>query len=94
MLEDLKQKLQQGQTLRLKIKVTPKSGHHEIGKIMADGTIKIKLKSAPENNKANEELIKLLSQYFQVSSKCITIKTGQTAALKIIKIQPKINPNY
>lgn len=46
----------------------------------------IKLKSLPKNNKANIELIKLLSKHFNVSQKNIKIKHGLTNKNKIVEV--------
>ena len=89
MLTEAKNRLQQGQKIILRIRVTPKSGKHEIGKMLEDGTVKIKLKSAPEQNKANQELIELLSDFFEVSRRNIMIISGATASLKLVAIHPK-----
>ena len=88
MLEELKKTLQSGQKIELHLKVTPKSGKHEISSIMSDGTIKAKLKSTPENNKANIELIELLSEYFNIHHSKIIIISGETSRQKTIHIQP------
>ncbi|HZL24799.1 MAG TPA: DUF167 domain-containing protein [Nitrososphaeraceae archaeon] len=48
--------------------------------------IKISLKSKPEQGKANQELLKLLSNYFQVSSDRIKIIQGIKSRKKIIYI--------
>lgn len=88
-LSELKNRLQKNKTLNLKIKVTPKSGKHEMSAIMSDGTVKIKLKSAPEQGKANQELIELLSNFFEVAEKNISISHGETSARKTVKIEPK-----
>ena len=48
--------------------------------------IKISLKSKPEQGKANKELLKLLSNYFQVSSDRIKIIQGIKSRKKIIYI--------
>lgn len=86
MLIDLKQRLLDEKTITLTIKVTPKSGKHEIAGIMANGNIKIKLKSAPEHGKANEELIELLSKYFGVPEKNIVLKIGKKSKGKVVTI--------
>ena len=88
MLDDLKKTLQSGQKIELHIKVNPKSGKHQIASIMSDGTIKIQLKSTPENNKANIELIELLSEYFNIHHSKISIISGETSRQKTIHIQP------
>jgi len=74
------------QKIILTVKVTPKSGRGEISKVLADGTLKIKLKSAPERGKANQELIRLLSDHFRVPQKNIRIIKGATSAFKKIEI--------
>lgn len=86
MLTDLKQQLLTQKIITLTIKVTPKSGKHEIAGIMANGRVKIKLKSAPEKGKANEELIELLSEYFGVPRKNIILKIGGKSKEKVVTI--------
>ena len=50
--------------MKLKIKVKPNSRKQEIIKISPE-EYKVFLKSPPENNQANIELVKLLSKYFK-----------------------------
>ena len=78
--------LQKEGSIILKIKVTPKSRKTEIANVLGDGTIKMKLTSVPEKNKANEELIKFLANIFEVSTDQIALLQGQTSRLKIVKI--------
>ncbi|MBU3912633.1 MAG: DUF167 domain-containing protein [Nanoarchaeota archaeon] len=47
----------------------------------------VDLKSLPENNKANIELINTLSKYFKISVREIRIKRGLTSKNKIIEIK-------
>ena len=63
----------------LKVKVVPNSPKSEV----LDGIIKVK--SPPENNKANIEIVKLLSKKYKVSSKDIKI-IGKTSRNKTIII--------
>ncbi len=88
MLTEMKKKLHNGEKIVIKVRVVPKSSKHEIGDIMADGSVKIKLRSAPEQSKANEELIELLSDFFEVSYQHIMIISGETARLKLVEIHP------
>ncbi|MCK4553021.1 DUF167 domain-containing protein [Candidatus Pacearchaeota archaeon] len=67
--------------MKIKIKVKPNSGKQEI--IKKDNFYLIKLKSPPENNKANIELLKLLKKYF---GKEVRIKRGFTSKNKIVEI--------
>jgi uncharacterized protein (TIGR00251 family) len=48
--------------------------------------IKISIKSKPEHGKANHELLKLLTKYFQVSPDKIRIIQGLKSRKKIVHI--------
>lgn len=71
--------------MKIKVKVKPNSRQQKIEQ-SDDGTWIVKLKSQPIDGKANQELIKLLAQYCQVTKKQITIKTGQTTKTKLVEI--------
>ena len=67
---------------RIKIKVKPSSSKQSIEK---DGdTYLVNVKSPPENNKANIELIKLLEKYFK---KSVRIKMGFKGKNKIVEVE-------
>ena len=68
--------------MKIKIRVRPNSGRREIVKI--DEGYVVYLKSAPEKNKANAELINLLRRYF---NKPVKLKSGLTSKNKIIEIK-------
>jgi uncharacterized protein (TIGR00251 family) len=70
----------------LTIKVVPKSREARYVETMADGTIKIRLKSAPEKGKANAELFAFLAESFKIESSDIKIISGHTDTRKLIKI--------
>jgi uncharacterized protein (TIGR00251 family) len=65
------------------VKVNPSSAKQEII-LESENNYKIYLKSPPEKNKANNELIKLLHKYFK---KEIVIKSGLTSKNKIVEIK-------
>ena len=73
----------------LRIKVIPKSAKSEVVEIMADEekTIKIRIKAVPEQGKANAELIRFLSRELDVPKENISILSGKTDHLKLIKIK-------
>jgi uncharacterized protein len=75
----------------LRIKVIPKSVKNEIVEIMEDAegeqTIKIRIKAIPEKGKANAELIKFLSKELEVHKEKISILSGKTEQLKLIKVK-------
>ncbi len=71
--------------MRIYIKVIPKASKNEIVKI-SEGEYKAKVTAAPENNKANEMLVKMLADYFNTSKSLVKIVGGKTARTKIIDI--------
>ena len=77
----------------LRVKVTPKSKQTELTGIIKENidgkeveTYRIRLKSAPEKGKANEELIKFLSKHFNIPKENFSIIGGKTDRIKLIKI--------
>ncbi|MBU2576249.1 MAG: DUF167 domain-containing protein [Nanoarchaeota archaeon] len=68
--------------MRLNINVQPNSGRQEIKKI-SDSEYKIFLKKSPEDNKANEELTKLLKKEFNKEAKIIK---GFISKNKVVEI--------
>lgn len=69
----------------LNIKVVPRSSRQQIIKLDLHH-YKIRLISAPEKGKANQELISLLADHFDVSPWRISIVNGHTSSQKLIKI--------
>jgi len=75
-----------GEKMIINVKVKPNSSKQEIENF-GGGRYLVYLKSTPENNKANIELINLLSKELGVPSNSIKIKFGQTSDKKIIEIR-------
>lgn len=69
--------------MKIEVKVKPNSGSSKIIKLLED-KYQVNLKATPNNNKANLELIKLLTRYFK---KDIKIVKGKTSKNKIIKVK-------
>lgn len=70
----------------MKIRVNVNANSKERKIIKKKERYKIKLKNRAKNNKANKELINLLSKYFNVSTANIKIKSGLSSRKKIIEI--------
>ena len=68
--------------MKLNIRAQPNSGRQEIKRI-SDKEYKVFLKKSPEDNKANEELVKLLSKEFKREVK---ILKGKTSKNKIVEV--------
>jgi uncharacterized protein len=71
--------------MRIYVKVVPKSSRNKIEKI-SEEEYKVRLTAPPVDGKANEMLIKILSEFFSVSKNCINIVGGKTSKMKIIDI--------
>lgn len=70
----------------LRVKVKPNSSKREVENF-GNGRYLVYLKSVPENDKANMELINLLSKELGVPPKSLQIKFGRTSNEKIIEIR-------
>ncbi len=70
----------------IQVKVIPKSRTSEVLESMSDGTLKVRVKSAPENGRANEELIYLLAKTYNLGAESFQILSGHTSTRKLVKI--------
>jgi uncharacterized protein len=86
-LSILRQRLAHEKKLVLNIRAVPKSPAAGWGGQMADGVYKVRVHSAPERGKANEEIVEFLAAEFGVRRSAITIVAGATSQNKMIKIQ-------
>ncbi|MCX7337855.1 MAG: DUF167 domain-containing protein [Alphaproteobacteria bacterium] len=70
------------------IKVTPKASKDRLGKIMADSAgnyvLKAYVTAPPEDNQANECLIRFLSKEWRLPKSCIQIINGLASRQKTI----------
>lgn len=75
--------------MQKKVKVKPNSKVQKIEEV-ADGSLTVYLKSPPVDGKANEELIKVLAEKFDVPKSRIRIKSGLSSRNKLIEIDSDI----
>ena len=73
-----------GDVLRITVKVRPKSGRQKI-LLCDDGSLKVFLRSPPEDGKANEELIDYLSKSLRISRASVKINCGLKGRNKILE---------
>jgi uncharacterized protein (TIGR00251 family) len=75
------------------VKVTPNSSKNKIGEVFIDEKnqehLKINICAVPEDDKANEELIKFLSKTFKIPKSKIEILRGNSSRMKVLKIYEK-----
>lgn len=71
--------------MKIFVKAKPKSKKDELEKI-SENTFVAKVREAPEKGRANQAIIKLLSEYFKTPRQNIRIISGETSKIKIIEI--------
>ena len=72
--------------MKLRIKIHANSSQEKIEKISLD-FYEVWIKEKPLNNKANEEIVKILKKYFKRN---VEIKSGFKGRNKIIEIETEI----
>jgi uncharacterized protein (TIGR00251 family) len=70
----------------IEIKVKPNS-RVSLLEEKEDGTWFAQIKSSPVDGKANEELITLVAKHFQCRKSDVSIKSGASRRLKLIRIE-------
>jgi uncharacterized protein (TIGR00251 family) len=70
----------------IQIKVKPNS-RASVLEQKDDGTWLAQIKSPPVDGKANEELIALVAKHFKCHKSDVSIKTGGSSRVKLIRIQ-------
>jgi uncharacterized protein (TIGR00251 family) len=71
--------------MHIRIVVTPRAKKSGIIELQ-NGCLKVKLTSPPIKNRANRELIDLLSRYYRVSKSAIRIIRGVHSREKLVEI--------
>ncbi len=70
----------------LAARVTPGAPRDEVAGWMDDGSLKIKIRAAPEKGKANEALASLLARKLDVPRTAISILSGASSRRKKLAI--------
>ena len=73
--------------MEIRVKVIPKSSKTDLAGYLPDGTWKVKVAAPPEKGKANRALCEFLAEKLGVAKSRIRIVTGETSALKRIRIE-------
>jgi uncharacterized protein (TIGR00251 family) len=66
------------------VRAAPRSSKAGIEGLWGDDAIKIRIKSAPVDGKANKELIEVLSDEFNIPKSKVVFKSGETSKTKRI----------
>ncbi len=70
----------------IRVKVKPNARVSKLDEPDGDGIWLARLKSPPVDGKANAELIALIARRFDCRKRVVTIKSGASARLKLIRI--------
>lgn len=84
----IKEKLEKGETINLKIKVIANAKINGLEEY-ADDILKLRINKPAVDGKANKAIIEYLSSQFEVPKSNITILKGEKNSLKDLLIKPK-----
>jgi uncharacterized protein (TIGR00251 family) len=70
----------------LALRVTPRASKNEIVEVLSDGTVKVHLTAPPVEGKANEALLKFMSEVLDVPLSCLDIVAGAGGRDKLISV--------
>lgn len=71
--------------MKREVKIKPNATH--AGVVEENGILEVSVYASPTDGKANEEMIELLADYFEVAKSAIEIIQGRTSRSKIIEIR-------
>jgi uncharacterized protein len=70
----------------LALRVTPRASKNEIVEVLSDGTVKVHLTAPPVEGKANEALLKFLSEILEIPVSHLDIVAGAGGRDKLISV--------
>lgn len=71
--------------MRITVQVKPNSKKESVEKL-DDGSYVVRANAPPVDGKANERVVELLAEYFDVSKRSVNLVSGTTSKRKIFKI--------
>lgn len=86
MLGTFLQRLQKEGYVNITVRVRPSASQSRVTSVLQDESIKIDLAAPADDNKANIELVKFLAEAFGVAAANITILSGKTARVKLVRV--------
>jgi uncharacterized protein len=81
-----------GDKIRLEIKAVPGASKTEFAGVK-DGRLRIRLAAAPEDGKANAELISFLSKRIGCAKRDLRIVSGEKSRVKVIEVPGEFGEN-
>ena len=86
-LSALQKRLASDGSLTLSIRVHPHAKKTALTDILDDGSLKISVRSAAEDGRANKELLKFLGESFHIPKSHIQILSGVAVRMKVVQMQ-------
>jgi uncharacterized protein (TIGR00251 family) len=68
------------------VRVIPRAKRNEMVGWLDDGTLKVRLTAPPVDGKANQALIKFMSETFDIQKADVEIRTGSTSRNKLLRL--------
>jgi uncharacterized protein YggU (UPF0235/DUF167 family) len=90
MFDILRSQLKAAGTIDLRIRVRPHSAKTQYVRTLADGSMKIDIAAPAEDNRGNIELVRFLADALDVAISNVTILSGKTARLKLVRVKLEI----
>lgn len=69
----------------IQVKVKPNARESQLEQL-ADGTWLARIKAAPVDGKANEELVRLVARHFGLRKDQVSIRSGASGRMKLVQI--------
>tara|TARA_Y100000310_G_scaffold198203_1_gene198242 strand:- start:12 stop:278 length:267 start_codon:yes stop_codon:yes gene_type:complete len=86
MLQKFHQELNESGSVHFTVRAVPNAAESKILEVMDDESIKIAVNAQSEKGKANKELIKFIANQFGVEKSKVSILSGESARIKIVKV--------
>jgi len=71
---------------RVTVQVQPNASRNQVVRY-ADGVLHVKIAAAPVRGKANQELVRFLSDFLGVSKSSLSIEKGHTSRRKVVLVE-------
>jgi len=69
----------------IKVKVIPRARKTTVIELKS-GMLKVKVSSPPADNRANQELVRILADYYGVKRSAVKIRKGEKSREKLVEI--------
>jgi uncharacterized protein (TIGR00251 family) len=86
-LPDLKREFASKGAIVLSVKVIPRAQQSAVVGFLEDGSLKLKVAAAPEQDEANREVCSIVAELFSVPNRNVSIVAGRTTTRKRVSVK-------